>query len=111
MSHGSFVFTSTALRSFQLDEDMLERDNYKKRLASRKLNGYLLKKDARDRVSLRSSIVLPPAICYDLVIQNALYTGDTEAVQRLFPKGSTPNLIIEPQGGDMRWVSRGGGKT
>ncbi|KAM4604965.1 ankyrin repeat and SOCS box protein 10 [Polymixia lowei] len=109
MSRGSFVFTSTALRSFQLDEDMLERHKYTKRVASHQLTGYMLKKEARDRVLLRSSTALPPAICHDLVVQNALYTGDLEAMQRLFPRGSTANLIIEPQGGDMRWVARGEG--
>lgn len=109
MSRSSFVFTSTALRSLQLDEDMLERHKYRKQLACHQLNGYLLKKEARDQGPLRSSSALPPAVCYDLVIQNALYTGDLEAVKRLFPKGSTANFIIEPQGGDMQWVSRGEG--
>lgn len=111
---GSFVFTPMALRSLQLDEDMLERDKYKKQLASHQLNGYMLKKEARDRVGpapTRScTYVRPPAVCHDLVIQNAIYTGDTDAVQRFFPRGVTSNLIIEPQGGDMRWVARGEGK-
>ncbi|XP_014046643.1 ankyrin repeat and SOCS box protein 10 isoform X1 [Salmo salar] len=110
---GSFVFTPMALRSLQLDEDMLERDKYKKQLASHQLNGYMLKKEARDRVGpapMRScTYVRPPAVCHDLVIQNAIYTGDTDAVQRFFPRGVTSNLIIEPQGGDMRWVARGEG--
>ncbi|KAF7654361.1 hypothetical protein LDENG_00070750 [Lucifuga dentata] len=107
MSQGSFVFTPMALRSLQLDEDMLERHKYRKQLASLHLNGYMLKKEARERPSLRSSTVLPPAVCHDVVVQNALYTGDLEAMQHHFPRGSTANLIIEPQGGDMRWVARG----
>ncbi|XP_026169663.1 ankyrin repeat and SOCS box protein 10 isoform X1 [Mastacembelus armatus] len=109
MSRGSFVFTPMALRSLELDEDMLERYKHKKRLASHHFNSYMLKKEARDTTPLRSSIALPPAVCQDVVVQNALYTGDLEAVQHLFPRGSTANLIIEPQGGDMRWVARGQG--
>lgn len=109
MSRGSFAFTPTALRSLQLDEDMLERHRYKKQLATHQLNGYLLKKEARERMAPRSSPSPAPAVCHDLVIQNALYTGDREAVQRLFTKGARTNLIIEPQGGDMRWVARGEG--
>ncbi|XP_071377550.1 ankyrin repeat and SOCS box protein 10 [Centroberyx affinis] len=109
MSRGSFVFTPTALRSLQLDEDMLERHKYRKQLSSHHFNGYMLKKEARDRALLRTSTALPPAVCHDLVIQNALYTGDLEAMQRLFPRGSTANFIIEPQGGDMRWVASGDG--
>ncbi|XP_028284247.1 ankyrin repeat and SOCS box protein 10 [Parambassis ranga] len=109
MSRGSFVFTDTALRSLELEKDMLERYKYKRQLASHHLNSYMLKKEITNRAPLRSSHGLPPAICQDVVIQNALYTGDLEAMQHLFPRGSTANLIIEPQGGDMRWVARGEG--
>ncbi|XP_061776455.1 ankyrin repeat and SOCS box protein 10 isoform X1 [Nerophis ophidion] len=109
MSGGSFVFTSTALRSLQLDEDMLERHRYKQRLASHHLLSYSLKKEACERAPLRSSTALRPALCRDVVIQNAVYTGDLEAMQRLFPRGSTASLIIEPQGGEMRWFARGEG--
>ncbi|XP_060941138.1 ankyrin repeat and SOCS box protein 10 [Limanda limanda] len=109
MSRGSFVFTPMALRSFELDEDMLQTHKYKRQMASHQLSSYMCKKEARDRVLLRSSSALPPAMCHDLVVQNALYTGDLEAMRQLFPRGSTANLIIEPQGGDMHWVARGEG--
>lgn len=109
MSRGSFVFTPMALRSLELDEDMLERYKYKKQLSSHYLNSYMLKKEVRDR-ALRSSTALPAAVCQDVVVQNAVYTGDLEAMQHLFPKGSPANLIIEPQGGDMRWVATGEGR-
>uniref|UniRef100_UPI0037E7342D ankyrin repeat and SOCS box protein 10 n=1 Tax=Semicossyphus pulcher TaxID=241346 RepID=UPI0037E7342D len=109
MSQGSFVFTPMALRSLELDQDMLERHKYKKQLASHHLNSYLLKKEARDGALLRTHTVRPAAVCQDVVVQNALYTGDLEATQRLFPRGSTANLIIEPQGGEMRWVATGEG--
>ncbi|XP_039672018.1 ankyrin repeat and SOCS box protein 10 isoform X1 [Perca fluviatilis] len=109
MSRGSFVFTSMALRSLELDEDMLERHKYKRQLTSHHFNSYMLKKEIRDRTPLRSSTATPPTICQDVVVQNALYTGDLEALQHLFPRGSTVNLIIEPQGGDMRWVATGEG--
>lgn len=67
----------------------------------------MLKKEANNRALLKS---LPPAVCHDVVIHNALYTGDLEAMQHFFPRGSTANLIIEPQGGEMRWAARGEGK-
>ncbi|XP_035526271.1 ankyrin repeat and SOCS box protein 10 isoform X1 [Morone saxatilis] len=109
MSRGSFVFTPMALRSLELDEDMLERYKYKKQLASHHLNSYMVKKEIRNRALLRSDTALPAAVCQDVVVQNALYTGDLEAMQHLFPRGATVNLIIEPQGGDMRWVATGEG--
>nr|XP_040028197.1 ankyrin repeat and SOCS box protein 10 isoform X1 [Gasterosteus aculeatus aculeatus] len=109
MSRDSFVFTSSALRSFEDDEDVLERQKYKKQLAGHHFNRYMLKKELRDRAPLSSSTLMPPAVCHDSVVQNALYTGDLEAMQHLFPRGSTANLIVEPQGGDMRWVAAGDG--
>uniref|UniRef100_A0A3Q3KD11 SOCS box domain-containing protein n=1 Tax=Monopterus albus TaxID=43700 RepID=A0A3Q3KD11_MONAL len=109
MSRSSFVFTPMALRSLELDEDMLERYKYKRQLASRHLNSYMLKKETKDRALLGSSTALLPAVCQDVVVHNALYTGNLEAMQHLFPRGSTANLIIEPQGGDMRWVATGQG--
>jgi len=109
--HDSFVFSTTALRSLQRDEDMLERHQRQRRLASRPLTGYLLTKEARSRQLLASGTSTPPAVCEDLVTQNALYTGDLEALRQLYPKGSRANCIIEPRGGDMRWVARGDGKT
>ncbi|KAM9323477.1 ankyrin repeat and SOCS box protein 10 [Pholidichthys leucotaenia] len=109
MSRGSFVFTPMALRSLELDKDMLDRYKYKRQLASHRLSSYLLKKKATEGAPPRSSLPPAPAVCKDVVIHNALYTGDLEAVQHFFPPGSTANLIIEPQGGDMRWVSRGQG--
>ncbi|XP_013885365.1 ankyrin repeat and SOCS box protein 10 [Austrofundulus limnaeus] len=109
MSGDSFVFTSTALRSLELDKEMLERHKFNRRLASHHLSSYMLRKEAMDRAPLRSSYTRPPGTCHDVVIQNALYTGDLEALKRFFPRGSTANLIIEPQGGEMRWVARGAG--
>lgn len=107
MSQGSFAFTSMALRSLQQDEDMLRRYECRRRLASRHLpSSYMLRKEARDR----TSGALPAAVCQDVVVQNALYTGNLEALQELFPRGSRVSLIIEPQGGDMRWVATGEGR-
>lgn len=110
MSRNSFVFTPTALRSLERDQDILERHKYRKQLASHHLTSYMLRKEARDQAPPRSSPALAAAVCQDLVVQNAVYTGDLEAMQRFFPRGSTANLVIEPQGGDMRWIATGEGR-
>lgn len=110
MSRNSFVFTPTALRSLEHDQDLLDRHEYKKQLASSHLSSYMLRKEARDRAPLRPSLGPRAAVCQDLVVQNAVYTGDLEAMQRFFPRGSTVNLIIEPHGGDMRWTTTGEGR-
>ncbi|XP_020780186.2 ankyrin repeat and SOCS box protein 10 [Boleophthalmus pectinirostris] len=113
MSRGSFVFTPTALRSLAVDAEMLERQRHSRQTAA-SYRGYMLKKEARERAALRpsaasSAVVVPPAVCQDPVVQNALYTGDLELLQQLFPKGARVNMVIEPQGGDMRWVAEGDG--
>lgn len=110
MARNSFVFTRTALRSLEHDQDLLDRHEYKKQLASYHLSSYMLRKETRDRAPLRPSTGLRAAVCQDLVAQNAVYTGDLEAMQRFFPRGSTVNLIIQPHGGDMRWTTTGEGR-
>lgn len=78
------------------------------RLAAPVLSGYLLRKEARERgTSSRQTVAGPPVVCKDLVVQNALYTGNLEAVKEIFSKGFPNDVIIQPQGGAMRWVSNG----
>uniref|UniRef100_A0A8C3XXL1 Ankyrin repeat and SOCS box containing 10 n=1 Tax=Catharus ustulatus TaxID=91951 RepID=A0A8C3XXL1_CATUS len=43
--------------------------------------------------------------CRDLLVQNALFTGDLDMVQKYFPKGAAINLIIETRGDVLRWTS------
>lgn len=95
------MYNPSSLRS-------LEQERYQMRLAAPVLSGYLLRKEARDRVtSSRQTVGNPPMVCRDLVVQNALYTGNVEAVKELFSKGFPSDLLIQSQGGDMRWVGNG----
>ncbi|NXC89611.1 ASB10 protein, partial [Cercotrichas coryphoeus] len=48
---------------------------------------------------------LEPLECRDLLVQNALFTGDLDMVQKYFPKGAAINLIIETRGDVLRWTS------
>lgn len=110
MSHRSFAFTPTALHSLEQERDFLERWRHQRKLIEPTVSGYLLRKEARERATLsRKNQEVPsvPLLCRDLVVQNALYTGDVEAVKTLFPKGSPDKLVIKPEGGAMRWVADG----
>ncbi|KFZ68566.1 Ankyrin repeat and SOCS box protein 10, partial [Podiceps cristatus] len=49
---------------------------------------------------------LEPLECRDLLVQNALFTGDLEMVQKYFTKSAAINLIIETRGDELRWTSR-----
>lgn len=108
MSHSSFAFTSTALRSLRLEEDLLDRQRYKRRLGAPHLNQYLLKKELRwkeEGNKKMNSVVEQPEVCQDVVVQNAIFTGDLDTLKQLFPKGTSVNFVIESRGEDLRWIS------
>ncbi|NXO24390.1 ASB10 protein, partial [Cisticola juncidis] len=48
---------------------------------------------------------LQPLECRDLLLQNALFTGDLDMLQKFFPTGAAVNLIIETRGDALRWTS------
>ncbi|NWV16081.1 ASB10 protein, partial [Origma solitaria] len=49
---------------------------------------------------------LEPLECRDLLVQNALFTGDLDMVQKYFTKSAAINLVIETRGDTLRWTSR-----
>ncbi|MBN3309384.1 ASB10 protein, partial [Amia calva] len=104
----SFAFTSMALRSLRLEEDLLERQRFRKRLVAPQANRYLLQKEARQqgKGQKTGSSTEPPPVCQDLVVQNAIFSGDLETIRELFPKGTSVNFIIESRGEDLRWISK-----
>nr|XP_003410063.1 ankyrin repeat and SOCS box protein 10 [Loxodonta africana] len=46
-----------------------------------------------------------PLLCRDMGLQNALYTGDLERLQELFPPHSTADLLLESRAAEPRWSS------
>ncbi|KAM7069882.1 ankyrin repeat and SOCS box protein 10 isoform 1-T1 [Acridotheres tristis] len=48
---------------------------------------------------------LEPLECRDLLVQNALFTGDLDMVQKYFTKGAAVDLVIETRGDVLRWTS------
>ncbi|XP_063159230.1 ankyrin repeat and SOCS box protein 10 isoform X2 [Candoia aspera] len=57
--------------------------------------------------SLQSrSVQEGPLECRDVVVQNALYTGNLVEVQRHFSERSTVNLVIHAKSQDLRWTSQ-----
>ncbi|NWU28647.1 ASB10 protein, partial [Dyaphorophyia castanea] len=48
---------------------------------------------------------LEPLECRDLLVQNALFTGDLDMVRKYFTKSAAVNLIIETRGDALRWTS------
>ncbi|KAM6421920.1 ankyrin repeat and SOCS box protein 10 [Rhynochetos jubatus] len=54
----------------------------------------------------RQNSRLEPLECRDLLVQNALFTGNLEMVQRYFTASAAINLVIETTGDELRWTSR-----
>ncbi|KAF4095653.1 ankyrin repeat and SOCS box protein 10 isoform X1 [Onychostoma macrolepis] len=101
MSRRSLMYNPSSLRS-------LEQERHQMRLAAPVLSGYLLRKEAWDRgMSSRQTMGNPPMVCQDPVVQNALYTGNVKGVKEIFSKGFPSDLVIQPQGGVMRWRANG----
>ncbi|XP_032633606.1 ankyrin repeat and SOCS box protein 10 [Chelonoidis abingdonii] len=48
---------------------------------------------------------MEPIECRDVLVQNALFTGDLEAVRKHFTDSAAVNLIIESKGDELRWTS------
>ncbi|XP_074128288.1 ankyrin repeat and SOCS box protein 10 [Sminthopsis crassicaudata] len=46
-----------------------------------------------------------PLLSRDMVLHNALYTGDLERLRELFPPHSTADLLLESRGAEPRWSS------
>ncbi|XP_043081568.1 ankyrin repeat and SOCS box protein 10 isoform X1 [Puntigrus tetrazona] len=101
MSRRSLMYNPSSLRP-------LEQERHQMRRAAPVLSGHLLRKEAWDRgTSSRQTVGNPPMVCQDPVVQNALYTGNVQAVKEIFSKGFPSDLVIQPQGGAMRWRANG----
>ncbi|KAK2519537.1 hypothetical protein Q9966_013827 [Columba livia] len=99
----SFPFSSTAQRLLQLDEEQLDPQKDSRRPRSQyhrsEHNLCPVRQGCRDSR-------LEPLECRDLLVQNALFTGDLEMVQKYFTRSAAINLIIEIRGDELHWISR-----
>ncbi|XP_064019019.1 ankyrin repeat and SOCS box protein 10 [Pogoniulus pusillus] len=99
----SFPFSPATRHSLQLDQeqwDHSKRSQHARPWCHR--GGHSLSSVGQGCQDSR----LEPLECRDLLVQNALFTGDLEMVQKFFPKNAAINLIIEARGNELRWTSR-----
>ncbi|NWI12199.1 ASB10 protein, partial [Crypturellus soui] len=101
MTDRTFPFSSATVCSPHLDEEKLHRWKHFQRVRPRRSENYL-----RPGVQGCQNSYTEPLECRDLLVQNALFTGDLEMVQKYFTKGAAINLIIEAKGDELRWSSR-----
>ncbi|NXQ87118.1 ASB10 protein, partial [Nyctibius grandis] len=98
-----FPFSFATRRLLRLDEEQLDQWKHSQRVSPR----YHHSEHSQSPVGqgCRNSR-LEPLECRDLLVQNALFTGDLEMVQKYFTKSAAINLVIETKGDELRWTSR-----
>nr|XP_025971614.1 ankyrin repeat and SOCS box protein 10 [Dromaius novaehollandiae] len=95
------VPSSAPLCSLQPDEEKLDQCKYSRQAGPRHSEGSLHPAGRGCRNSRAE-----PLECRDLLVQNALFTGDLEMLRKYFTKGAAVNLIIETKGDELRWTSK-----
>ncbi|NXE15366.1 ASB10 protein, partial [Lophotis ruficrista] len=99
----TFPFSSATQRLLQLDEEQLDQWKYSQHVRPR----YHHSERSLSPVGQGcQNTRLEPLECRDLLVQNALFTGDLELVRKYFTKSAAINLIIETKGDELRWTSR-----
>lgn len=94
----SLPFSSAMQRSLQQDKEQLDQQ--------RRARPHSLHPERN--VAAQQSWVgrREPLQCQDLLVQNALFTGDLEMVQKFFTRSAAINLIIETRSEELRWTSK-----
>ncbi|NXG81178.1 ASB10 protein, partial [Baryphthengus martii] len=99
----SSVSSSATQRLLQLDKEQLDLWKNSQQISPR----YHHSEQSLSRVGQGcQNSRLEPLECRDLLVQNALFTGDLEMVQKYFTKSAAINLVIEAKGEELRWTSR-----
>ncbi|XP_030047750.1 ankyrin repeat and SOCS box protein 10 isoform X1 [Microcaecilia unicolor] len=102
MYGNTFAFSSSALRSIRLEAERSQDFRHDNSTVLR----YLPERRTLGRENGIRSYSETPVVCRDMLIHNALFTGDLERVQQHFTKHAATNLVIESRGEEMRWICR-----
>ncbi|XP_065555172.1 ankyrin repeat and SOCS box protein 16 [Lathamus discolor] len=96
MAWDTFAFSSSALRSLRLQQELLEQEERRRALA-------------RDRAPRRVLPELPrPRCCQDPAVHNALYSGDLQRVKSIFRDESSANMVMEMGIEELVWAPEQG---
>uniref|UniRef100_A0A8C3K7Y6 Ankyrin repeat and SOCS box containing 16 n=1 Tax=Calidris pygmaea TaxID=425635 RepID=A0A8C3K7Y6_9CHAR len=99
MAQETFAFSSSALRSLRLQQELLEQEDRRRALARESATRRFL--SASPRPPLTPS--RRPQYCRDPAVHNALYTGDLPRVKSIFKDETTANMIMETVSEELVW--------
>lgn len=99
MAHETFAFSPSALRSLQLQRELLEREDRRRALS----------RPPAPRRPLPGTPRAPPSpprrrqFCRDPAVHNALYAGDLPRVQNIFRDEASANWVLEMVSEELVW--------
>lgn len=94
----SFPFSSATQRSLQQDKEQPDQQRCARPPSPRTERSVAAQQSWVGRTE--------PLQCQDLLVQNALFSGDLEMVQKFFTRSAAINLIIETRSEELRWTSK-----
>ncbi|NXW82216.1 ASB16 protein, partial [Alopecoenas beccarii] len=99
MAQETFAFSSSALRSLRLQQELLEREDRRRALARESATRRFLPETPRPPLTSTRR----PQYCRDPTVHNALYTGDLLRVKSIFKDETTTNLVMETVSEELVW--------
>lgn len=101
----SFLFSSGALRSLQLEAEEQERWEMR-----RKLSRMAVRPSHHRHLPANKPPQRPPRLSTDPLFHMALFTGNLETLQELMGAEGSANLLVPTRSHDLRWSSQQAGK-
>ena len=99
MAQETFTFTSSALRSLRLQQELLEQEDRRRALARESATRRLLPESPRPPLTPSRRL----QYCRDPAVHNALYTGDLVRIKSIFKDEITANLVMEMVSEELVW--------
>ncbi|XP_033827187.1 ankyrin repeat and SOCS box protein 16 [Periophthalmus magnuspinnatus] len=110
MSHETFPFTSTALRSLRLEQDFQEWEDARRSLAHRRVMSRAPLPQAprpphRTQRRIQEVRAAPPQVrCRDTAVHNTFMCGDMKGVYAVLKDPAMVNALMETEQDEMVWT-------
>ncbi|NXP07260.1 ASB16 protein, partial [Thinocorus orbignyianus] len=99
MAQETFAFSSSALRSLRLQQELLEQEDRRRALARESATRRFFSSSPRPPLTPSRR----PQYCRNPAIHNALYTGDLLRIKSIFKDETTTNMVMETVSEELVW--------